>query len=170
MVLLADFNVIRPDFGLLFWTTVIFLLFWLLIGKYAFRPISNALKKRENDIQSALDEAKKAKLEMQNLNQENERLLAKAVEERSAMLREAKETKNSIVSEAKEKAKEEAAKIINNAKIEIDNQRKVALATAKNEIGAMALDIAEKVIRKELKNNPDQESFVNTLVDDLNLN
>lgn len=170
MYLLADFSVIKPDPGLIFWTSVIFLLFWFIVGKFGFRPIANALKKREDDIQSALDQAKSAKEEMANMKAENEALLAKAREERAVMLKEAKDTKNEIIAEAKNKAKEEAQKIANTAMVEIENQKKAAMVEVKNKVGVMALDIAEKVLKKELKGNSEHESFVNTLVDEIKLN
>lgn len=165
---LADFSVIRPDVGLLFWTTIIFLVFWFGLGKMAFKPIASALKKREDDIQSALDEAKKAKTEMAALNARNEELLVEAREERTKILREAKEAKEEIIKEARDKAKEEAQRIVTNAKIEIDNQKNAAMAELKNQVGVMAIDIAEKVIKKELAGN--QENFVNRLVNDIKLN
>ena len=169
-IVLMEFNPIKPDLGLILWTTVIFAIFWLLIAKTAFKPIANALKKREQDIQGALDEAKKAKEDMSNLKAANEKLLAEAREERSKMLKEAKETKNQIVSEAKQAAKDEASKVMSQASVDIENQKKAAMMEVKNEIGAIALSIAEKVIRKELSGNAEQENFVNALVDDVKLN
>ena len=167
---LVDFNPIKPDAGLIIWTTIIFLLFWGLIGRFAFRPIAEALKIRSNDIQNALDEAKKAKEEMANLQAQNEQLLQKAREERAEMLKEAKETKNKIIAEAKEKAKADANKIVSDARQEIENQKKSALAEVKSEAGLIALNIAEQVIRKELKGDQEQVAFVNQLVSEINKN
>lgn len=169
-IVLMEFNPIKPDLGLILWTTVIFGIFWLLIAKTAFKPIANALMKRESDIQEALDEAKKAKEEMSNLKAANEKLLAEAREERSKMLKEAKETKNQIISDARQAAKEEASKVMSQASLDIENQKKAAMMEVKNEVGAIALSIAEKVIRKELAGNSEQENFVNSLVKDLSLN
>ena len=170
MFFLADFNVIKPDFGLLFWTSIFFILFWVLIGKFAFRPIVESLKKRTSDIQDALDEAKKAKEEMQALNSKNEDLIKEAQEQRAMIIKEAKAAKDSMINDAKVKAKEEANRIVSTAKAEIEAQKKAALLEVKNEVGQMALTIAEKVIRKELQGNADQESFVNQLVGEIKLN
>ncbi|MFK7984140.1 MAG: F0F1 ATP synthase subunit B [Saprospiraceae bacterium] len=170
MFFLADFSVIKPDVGLLFWTTIFFFLFWMLIGKFAFKPISEALRKRTGDIQDALDQAKKAKDEMQALNSKNEDLIKEAQEQRALIMKEAKSAKESIINEAKVKAKEEANRIVSTAKAEIEAQKKAALLEVKNEVGQMALGIAEKVIRKELQGNADQESFVNKLVGEIKLN
>ena len=170
LVFLADFSVIKPDWGLLIWTSIFFLLFWFLIGRFAFRPIIEALKKRETDIQDALDEAKRAREEMSALNERNEELLRQAQEERAQILKEAKITKEAIVNEAKNKAKEEANRIVTTARQEIEAQQKAAMLEVKNEVGQMALNIAEKVLRKELKGDSSQESFVNKLVDEIKLN
>ncbi len=170
MIFLIDFTPIKPDFGLIFWTTIIFLIFWLMIGKFAFRPIAEALKKREADIQGSLDEAKRVRQEMQNLKSENEALLVQAREERAQILKEAKDAGHRIVDEAKVKAKEEAQKIVASAKEQIEHQKMAAITDLKNQVGAISLEIAEKVIRKELRGNTEQEAFVNALVKDIKLN
>lgn len=169
MIVLAGFAPFQPTPGLALWSLIIFCLFWWIMSKYAFKPIASALKKRETDIQSALDEAKKSREEMANMQADNEKLIAEAREERSKIIREAKETSNKMVSEAKEKAKAESNKIISDARLEIEKQRTLALSSAKNQVGSMALGIAEKVIRKELKDNKEHQSFVNKLVEEINL-
>ncbi|MDH3650428.1 MAG: F0F1 ATP synthase subunit B [Saprospiraceae bacterium] len=169
MIFLADFNVIKPDFGLFFWSCIIFALFWILMGKFAFRPIANALKQREEDIQGALDEAVKTREEMAKMKSENEKLLTEAREERSKMLKEAKETKDSIIREARESAKQEAGKILTNAKQEIDNQKKQAIAEVKNQAGLMAIEVAERLLKHELKDGSSQKKLISSLVDEINL-
>ncbi len=169
MIFLADFSVIKPDFGLIFWTTIAFGLFWLLMAKYAFRPIAEALKEREDDIQNSLDEAKKAREEMAKMKSEHENLLAQAREERSKILKEAKLVGDNMVSEAKAKAKEEANRIVATAKEQIENEKMAAMIDIKNTSGKMALDIAEKVIQKELASSKEHQSFVQKLVSEINL-
>lgn len=166
----GGFGPLQPDPGLILWTTIIFLLFWFIAGKFGFKPIAEALKKREHDIQDSLDEAKKARQEMANLKAENEELLAQAREERTMILKEAKEVKENIISEAKQKAKEEAKKIVSEAKESIENQKMAAMIEIKNQTGQMALEIAEMVMRRELKGDAAQEKYVNELVDNIKLN
>ncbi len=170
VLFLADFSVIKPDPGLIFWTSVIFILVWFILGRLAFRPIQDALKRREEDIQSSLDEARRARQEMANLKAENEELLKRAQEERTAILKEAKEAKNAIIQEAKVKAKEEAQKIVANAKEQIENQRMAAITDLKNQLGVLSIEIAEKVLRRELESEQNQEKFVQSLVDEIKLN
>lgn len=169
LILLADFSVIKPDIGLIVWTTVIFLTVWWLLGRFAFRPIQKALREREDSIQDALDEAKRAREEMSNLKAENEKILAQAREERAKILKEAKDVKESIINEAKVKAKEDAQRIVANAKTEIENQKMAAMIDVKNSAGMMALEIAEKVIRQKLKGDSEQEGFANSLIESMNV-
>ncbi|MFM2393479.1 MAG: synthase subunit, partial [Bacteroidota bacterium] len=129
-----------------------------------------ALEQRENDIQGSLDAAKKAKEEMASLKAENDKILAEARVEKAKILQEAKDIKNQTIAEAKEKAKEEANKIIASAKLEIENQKKAAIAEVKTQVGGMAIDIAEKLVKRELKGNADHEGYVKKLVDEFNLN
>lgn len=170
MLFLADFNVLKPEPGLLFWTTVIFLLFWFLMSRFAFKPIGAALKQRELDIQNALDEAKKAREEMSHLQAENEKLLAQAREERSAILKEAKEAKDEIIAEAKERANAEYKRKVESALHDIENQKMAAMVALKNQAGQLAIDIAEKVLRKELSSKTDQEAYAKSLAESIKLN
>lgn len=170
MITLLSFTPFQPTPGLAFWSLLIFLLFWFILGKFAFKPMMAALEQRENDIQGSLDAAKKAKEEMASLKAENDKILAEARLEKTKILQEAKDIKNQTIAEAKEKAKEEANKIIASAKLEIDNQKKAAIAEVKTQVGGMAIDIAEKLVKRELKGNADHEGYVKKLVDEFNLN
>ena len=168
--LLADFSVIKPDPGIIFWTALVFIVLWFVLGRMAFTPIQNALKTRENDIQDALDEAKRAREEMAKLNEENQNLFVQAREERAVILKEAKDASATMIKEAKDQAKAEAQKIVLNAKQEIESQRQSAMKDLKNQVGLMAIEVAEKVLRKQLSGDADQESYVNTLVNEITLN
>lgn len=170
LLFLADFSVIRPEPGLFVWTVLIFSVFWWLMSKFAFKPIQAALKERDNDIQNSLDEAKRAREEMANLKSENEALLAQASEERAKILKEAKAAKDTIIAEAKERAKADAQKIVMNAKNEIENLRMAAVTDLKNQVGNISIEIAEKILRKELGGSAEQEGFVKSLVDEIKLN
>jgi len=170
MLILADFTVMKPDPGLVFWTFLIFLLVWIILGRVAFKPIQKALKQRENDIQSSLDEAKRARDEMAQLQSQNEQLLKEAQVERAKILREAKDTKEAIIKEAKEAAREEAKKIVADAKAQINNMRMETMTNIRNEVGTMAVDIAEKVLRSKLQGDKEQEKLVNQLVDEIKFN
>lgn len=167
MILLDVYSLIRPEPGLILWTTIIFILLWIILGKYAFKPISDALRRRENNIEEALKSAEKAREEMQALQSKNEALLKEAHEERSRILKEAKEMKDKIVSEAKDKAKAEYEKIAADSRAELENQKNEAKFELKSFAGDLALQIAGRVIKKELKDDQDQKEFVEKLLFDL---
>ncbi len=170
MIFLADFSVIRPDPGLLFWSVLIFLLFWFLIGKFAFKPIANSLKEREASIQDSLDQAKLAQEKMETLKNENEKLLQEARAEKAKILAEAKDVHTRIINEAKEQAKLEASKIVERAKNEIENEKDAAFADLKNKVGSMALVIAEQILEKNLSSDKAQVEYADSLLNKMNLN
>ena len=170
LIFLADLNVIKPDPGLILWTSLVFLVVYFLLSRYAFRPIQEALKKREKDIQHSLDEAKRAREEMAQLKAGNEELLKQAQEERSKILREAKEAKEMIIDEARKKAGEDARKIVEDAKETIELMRKETITDLKNQVGTIAIDIAKNVLRAELEDENKQEKYVSRMIDEIKLN
>ena len=163
-------SLLTPDFGLVFWTTIVFLAFWFLVGKFALKPIVKAIKDREQSINDALSAADKAKAEMQQLQSDNEALYKQAREEGAKILKEAKEVKESIIADAHNRAKEESAKIVADAKREIDAQKKTAMAEVKNEVSRISVEIAQKVLSRELDSSKDQQAYINSLVDKINVN
>ncbi|WP_160068556.1 F0F1 ATP synthase subunit B [Sphingobacterium bovisgrunnientis] len=158
------------SYGLFFWQLIILLIVIFILGKFAWTPIVNALEEREKGISDALASAEKAKLEMARLTNENEQLLKEAREERDAILKEAKELKDKIVTEAKLSAQTEGAKLIESAKREIEDQKLKALAEVKNQVSALSLDIARKVLTKEFEDQGKQEALVSDLLKDVKLN
>ena len=169
MIFLAEFDVIQPDFGLFFWSFLFFILFWVLIGGMAFKPISKALSKRSKDIEDSLNEAKLAQQRVENIKAENEKILAEAREERAKILKESKEQGVKIVNDAKEASKVEANKIMLTARQEIANMRAEAAVDLKNQVGNMAVSIAENILKRELDGNK-QSQLVDQLVKDIQLN
>ena len=170
MILLDASALIKPDPGLVVWTFLVFLILWLLLGKFAFKPIARALRKRENSIEEALQSAEQARAEMEKLHADNEKLLQQAREERSLILKEAKEAKESIINEAKEQAKAEASKITESSRQEIENQKKAAMSELKDLSATLALDVAGKVLRRELKEDKSQQAYAKELLDEIKLN
>jgi F-type H+-transporting ATPase subunit b len=161
---------LNPASGLLFWTFIAFAVVFFILAKYAWPAIMKGLHDRETSITDALATAEKVKLEMAQLKNDNEVLLAKAREERAALLKEAKETKDKIVNDAKDEAKAAAAKIIADAHASIHQQKMAALTDLKNQIGNLVIETSEKVLRKELSNKAEQESYIKTLASEVKLN
>ncbi|HMU97477.1 MAG TPA: F0F1 ATP synthase subunit B [Chitinophagales bacterium] len=163
-------SLLTPDLGLVFWTTIIFLVFWFIVGKKALGPIANAIKDREASINDALNAAEKAKAEMSQLQADNANLLKEAREESAKILKEAKDIKESVIADAHNRAKDEAAKIIADAKAEIDTQKKKALEEVKNELSQFSVEIAEKILNRELSTSKDHQQYINSLVENINNN
>lgn len=164
MLYLADFSVMNPSFGLIFWTTIIFILVWLVLGR-SFKSIRNALTQREDDIQTALDQAAVARQEVEKLQAEIEIMKKKASEERTQIVREAEAMKANIIEEAKAKAEEKTNRMLESAKQEIDNRRKEMEISLYNQAGSLAVIIAEQVMHRELEGNHDE--FIAKKVEEL---
>jgi F-type H+-transporting ATPase subunit b len=148
------------DPGLIIWTTIIFTLLLIVLKKFAWKPILSAVDERNKSIEEALKSADKAKEEMTLLNADNERILTEAKTERDALLKEAREIKDGIIIEAKETATKEADKIISSAKEQIANEKMKAITELKNSVAILSIDIAEKVLKRELKEKSNQEDFI----------
>ena len=162
--LINDFS-----FGLFFWQIAVLIVLIFLLKKFAWKPILDSLNSREEGIKDALDSADKARKEMQNLNADNEKLLQEARLQRDSMLKEARELKERIVTEASSEAQEKADKIVAQAQVTIQNEKNAALADIKNQVAELSIQIAEKVIRKELSNSEQQYRLVEDMLEDVTL-
>ena len=163
-------QLLTPGLGLLIWTLLAFLVVFFILKKYAWPAILGGLKKREETIAEALASAERIKAEMAQMKSENESLLAQAREERAGMLKDAKNTADKMVSDAKEKAKAEYDKILTDAQSAIQQQKNAVLTDLKNQVGALVIEVAEKVLRKELNDKAQQENYIKQLAEEVKLN
>lgn len=163
-------DLLIPEVGLVVFQTIAFLLLLLILAKFAWKPVLGAIKEREQSIDDALNKAELAKQEMARLTSQNEELMKQARAERDQILKEAKTLKDSIVNEAKTQAQSEGAKLIEKARIEIENQKKAALAELKGQVSTLSLDIAERILRNQLDDKAKQQDLVNSLLKDVELN
>ncbi|MBA2500920.1 MAG: F0F1 ATP synthase subunit B [Chitinophagaceae bacterium] len=163
-------ELLLPSLGLIFWTLLAFIIVFLVLKKFAWKPILNSLDEREKGIADSLSTAERVRAEMTQLQNENEILLAQAREERGAMLKEAREIKEKIITDAKEQAKVEASKIINEAQLAIQTQKMAAITDVKNQIGKMVIEVSEKILKRELQDKPAQEKHIAQLVEGVKLN
>jgi F-type H+-transporting ATPase subunit b len=160
-------DLLLPSIGLLVWTLIAFLLVFFILKKFAWKIIIKSLNDREKGIADSLETAKQLKAEMALMKSENESLMQQAREERTKMLKEAKDTREKMISEAKEQAKLEAAKVITDAHAAIQTEKMAALTDVKNQIGNMVIEIAEKVIRKQLDNKVEQEKYIQQMAGEI---
>ncbi|MBT6439673.1 MAG: F0F1 ATP synthase subunit B [Flavobacteriales bacterium] len=163
-------SLITPDIGLLFWMFVSFGIVLFILKKFAWKPILDSVKEREDSIEEALAQAGKAKEELEKLQANNEDLLKQAREERDLLIKEAREAKDNMISEAKGQAKDEADKILVSARETIESEKIAAVAELKSQVAVLSIEIAEKILRDELSTEDKQKKLVNNLLEDVNLN
>ena len=163
-------DLVMPNPGTIFWMLIIFGIVLFILKKFAWKPILNALKEREESIATALNSAEEAKKEVAGLKADNEKIIAEARREKDAILKEAKELKEKIVAEAKEKAGQEAQKTIDQARQQIETEKTAAINDIKKQVAELSVQIAEKVINKQLAGKGEQEKMVDGLIDDIKLN
>lgn len=163
-------QIVTPELGLIFWQLVIFGIVLLLLRAFAWKPILSSLKERESSIEGALRMADQAKLEMQQLKAGNEKLLAEARLERDRILKEATEVSNQLIEQAKNKATEEGSRMIVQAREAIQNEKNAALAEVKNTAAKLSIDIAERILRRELTDQPAQQQLVDSYLKEVKLN
>jgi F-type H+-transporting ATPase subunit b len=169
--MLLEINpLVLPDIGLVFWNTVAFLLLLFVLGKFAWKPMLKAISDREKGIEDALSKADKMKADMAAMQNENEALLAQAREQRATLIKEAKEASEKMIAEAKDKAKSEYERIVADAQLSITQQKNAALTEVKNQVGSLVVEVAEKVLRRELSNKAAQETYIKEIADGSKLN
>ncbi|MBU2553309.1 MAG: F0F1 ATP synthase subunit B [Bacteroidales bacterium] len=163
-------SLINPGFGLVIWMTLAFGILLFILAKFAWKPILASLKEREDSIDNALQAAEKARLAMEDLKLGNEKLLQEAKDERDMILKEARRLKENIMNEAREKAGVETKNMIQGAREQIISEKNAAIAEIKNTIASYSIDIAEKVLREELKDKGKQMAYAEKLLKESRLN
>src|SRR5690606_32867100 len=162
-------DLVLPGIGLTFWMVLVFGILVFLLSKFAWKPILKALSERENSIDEALKSAEEAKLQMAQLQSDNEVLLKKAREERELILKEARTMKESIISEAKRTAEEEGKRMIQKASDEINKQKESAINELKTQVAGLSVEIAEKLIDRQLSGNDEQQKIIEDMVSGMNI-
>lgn len=158
------------EFGLFFWQVLLFVGLILLLKKYAWKPILDAVNDREQGIKDALSSAENARREMQNLQADNQRILQEARLERDNMLKDAREIKDKMVADAKNEAQAQGLKMIEQAKVAIEGEKNAAMAELKLQVSTLSLSIAEKLLKNELSSKETQTKLVEKMLGDVKLN
>ena len=163
-------ELVRPEVGTIFWMTLVFLTLLFVLGKFAWGPIMKSLKDREDTITNALLSAEKAKEEMSKLQSDNQKILAEAKAERDQLLKEARDIKDKIIADAKGLAVVEAAKMIENAKIAIESEKASAINQIKAQVASLSIEIAEKILTKELSDKKSYDELMSKSLENMKLN
>jgi len=163
-------QLLTPDLGLLIWNLLAFLIVFFLLKKFAWPAIIKGLNEREANITNTFASVEKVKLEMAQLKNDNESLLARAREERAVMIREAKETSEKMIADSREKAKTEYDRIVADAMSRIHQHKMAAVIDLKNEMGKLVIEVTEKVLRRDLAEKNNQEAHIQSLIDEIKFN
>lgn len=170
MILLAGNSLTSPAIGTIFWAVLIFSIFFLVLTKFAWKPILGALRQRDEMIKGSLEAAEKARKDMIQLQSDNEAILRKAREEREDILREARDVRDKLIAEAKGRATQEASKIVENAKAGIEREKAKALAEIHDQLATLSVEIASRLLGEKLSRTGEQEKLINKYLEDINLN
>jgi F-type H+-transporting ATPase subunit b len=163
-------ELVTPGIGLVFWTSIVFVILFVLLAKFAWKPILGAIKEREQSIEDALASAEKAKEEMKALQSSNERILIEARAERDELLKDARDIREKMIAEAKGLATKESERLLQSARENIQNEKLAAITELKNQVAVLSIEIAEKILKSELSSDEKQKSLVKNLLQDVNLN
>jgi F-type H+-transporting ATPase subunit b len=163
-------DLVTPGIGLIFWQTLTFLIVLLILSRYVWKPIMNALKSREGSIEDALNAAEQAREDMEKLSADNEKLLEEARLERDNIIKDASSMASKIREEAKKDASKIADKMVEDAKHTIDLEKQAAINEIRNQVAELSLQISEKILRKNLSDDKNQKALIEEYMKDLNQN
>lgn len=162
-------ELVTPSIGLLFWMCLSFGIVVLLLGKYAWKPILNSIREREEGITDALNEARRMREEIAGLKAGNEALMAQAREEREVLLKEARDIRDREIAEAKTRARAEADALLGRARDDIRNEKMRAIGELKSQVAELSIQVAETILRDKLGNSVAQEALVDKVMKDAEL-
>ena len=160
-------SILTPDFGLFFWMLVAFLVVFLLLAKFGFPVITNMVEERKNFIDESLRKAHEAQERLANIEKEGESILQEAREKQAQILKEAAETRDAIVEKAQDKARAEGARLLEDARVAIEQEKKAAIADIRAQVATLSVEIAEKVLRQNLKDDKSQMDLIDRMLDDV---
>ena len=163
-------SILTPDPGLLLWMLAAFLVVFVVLAKFGFPAIIGMVEKRKNYIDESLRKAHEATTRLENIKQESESILQEARDKQVAILKEAANTREAIVEDARVKAREESARIISDAKAEIESQKQAAIAAIRQQVALLSVEVSEKVLRKKLDTDQAQMDYINLMLGEVTAN
>ena len=163
-------SILTPDLGLLFWMLLAFLVVFGVLAKFGFPAIVNMVDERNKFIDESLRKAHEAQERLANIEKEGESILQEAREKQAQILKEAAETRDAIVEKAQDKARQESARLLEDAKAAIDQEKKAAIADIRKQVATLSVEIAEKVLKKNLKDDQSQMDLIDRMLDDVSAN
>ena len=161
--------ILTPDLGLLFWMLLAFAVIFFVLAKYGFPAITNMVEERKQYIDESLKKAHEASERLENIKQEGEAILQEAREKQTLILKEAAETREAIVEKAQEKAREESARLLEDAKMQISAEKQNAIRDIRSQVAELSVQIAEKILRDKLSSDAAQMDMIDRLLDEISV-
>jgi F-type H+-transporting ATPase subunit b len=161
---------ITPSVGLIIWTSVVFVLLFFILAKFAWKPILSAIQEREKNIQDAIKKSEEVKESLSKIKEEKEKIISEARKESDNLIKEARELREKLINDSKKQAQIEADKIISNARSQIQSEKIAALNEIKSLVANLSLEIAEKILKSELSDKEKQKVLVKNLCEQINTN
>jgi F-type H+-transporting ATPase subunit b len=163
-------GLVSPDYGTIFWMVLAFSVVFFILRKFAWGPVLKMLKERDQSIEKALDSAREAREGLSSLKSEHERMLHEAHAERDKLIAEARQIREQLISKARDEAVQETAKVFEHARQQIENEKLAAINEIRQQVASLSVDIAEKILKRELTDRTKQESLIKEQLSDLKLN
>ncbi len=160
-------DLLIPDSGLLFWMTLVFIIVFLILWKFGFPSIISMVTERKAFIDESLKKAHEANEKLANIQKEGESILQEAREKQAAILREAAETRDAIIEKAQDKAREEGARLLSDAKAQIETEKQNAIRDIRTQVAELSVSVAEKILREKLSGEKAQMDMINRLLDEV---
>lgn len=163
-------GLITPDYGTIFWMVLVFCIVYLILRKFAWGPVLKMIKEREQSIDSALQSANEARDAMSRLKEDHEKMIQEAHAEREQLIAEARQIREQLINKAREDAVQETAKIFDHAQRQIESEKNAAINEIKMQVASLSVDIAEKILKRELTDRVQQEDLIKEQLSDMKLN
>lgn len=160
-------SILTPDFGLLFWMLIAFIVVFLVLNKWGFPAITKAVEERKNFIDESLKKAREANEKLAGIKSESEKILREAREKQAQIVKDAMATRDNIIAEARERAQSEGHQLLEEAKTQIEAEKESALRDIRAQVADLSMLVAEKVIRRQIQSDKEQEKFIESILDDI---
>ena len=160
-------SLVTPDFGLLFWMTIIFAIVFFVLAKWGFPAITGMVDKRAERIEESIEKARKAEKMLEEMTERQARMLDETRAEQARILKEAAQARDAVVGQAKQQAQEEAEKLLQHARTQIAAEKESALLDIRSQVAAMSVDVAERILREKLSDSKTQLDLITRMVDEV---
>lgn len=163
-------GLLSPDYGTIFWMVLAISVLFIILRKYAWGPVLKMLKEREQSIDKALQSADDAREGLSRLKTDHEKMIQEAHVERDLLIAEARQIREQLITKARDEAAQENARLLEHAQRQIESEKLAAINEIRQQVASLSVDIAEKILKRELSDRTTQENLIKEQLNDLKLN